>query len=232
MAETAAAEKTSGPKRAPQQDRSRASFERMMISAERLLRERTNDDFTLNEVSKLAKVSIGSIYGRFSSKDDLLRTVQARVLERFAVDQSAAIERARSESSSLYEIIFNLVEHVAETLKEHAPLLRPLMLRATADPQLAKAGSGGFHMSMDLFASCVLEYRDEILHNDPEHAARAVFDIFYSAVGRSMGFGLPDHYRRDVMEWHRLKEDLGSMCAAFLMTDLKLIRSGANQSQE
>ena len=199
-----------------------------MVAAERLLRERTNDDFTLNEVSKLAKVSIGSIYGRFNSKDDLLRTVQARVLERFAVDQAAAIEKARAESASLSDIIFNLIEHVAETLKDHAPVLRPLMLRATADPKLAKAGSAGYHTSMDLFASCVLEYRDEIIHTDPEHAARAVFDIFYSAVGRSLGFGSPEHYRQDVMDWHQLKEDLGSMSAAFLMTDLKSFRSGSS----
>lgn len=57
----------------PQQGRSRASYERMLAAAEKLMVKRGNDDFTLTEVAKAGKVSIGSIYLRFDSKDDLIR---------------------------------------------------------------------------------------------------------------------------------------------------------------
>lgn len=56
--------------RAPQQGRSKASFERMLATAEELMTQRGSDEFTLNEVAKHGKVSIGSIYCRFDSKDD------------------------------------------------------------------------------------------------------------------------------------------------------------------
>src|SRR5439155_8476116 len=63
------------PSREPLQGRSRASFERMLEAAEKLLVERGSDEFTLSDVSKAGKVSIGSIYCRFDSKDDLIRAV-------------------------------------------------------------------------------------------------------------------------------------------------------------
>jgi len=56
--------------REPKQDRSRASFERVLDAATALLAERGYSEFTLQELSRRSKVSIGSIYCRVSGKDD------------------------------------------------------------------------------------------------------------------------------------------------------------------
>ena len=53
--------------RAPQQDRSRASYERMIAATLELLKERGGAGFTLAEVSKRGGVSIGSPLLRRSS---------------------------------------------------------------------------------------------------------------------------------------------------------------------
>ena len=63
--------------RRPQQGRSKASLERMLAAARELMLERGSEEFTLQEVSERGQVSIGSIYLRFESKDNLVRGVIA-----------------------------------------------------------------------------------------------------------------------------------------------------------
>ena len=64
--------------RKPQQGRSKASLERMLAAGRELMLERGSEEFTLQEVSERGQVSIGSIYLRFESKDNLVRGVIAR----------------------------------------------------------------------------------------------------------------------------------------------------------
>ena len=50
--------------RPPLQNRSRESLERVLIAGKKLLEEKGWEGFTVQEVSRRAKVSIGSIYAR------------------------------------------------------------------------------------------------------------------------------------------------------------------------
>src|SRR4026209_2000726 len=81
--------------REPKQDRSRVSFERVLDAATALLAERGYSEFTLQELSRRSQVSIGWIYCRVSGKDDLIRRVQVRVLDRLDVEQASFINRLR-----------------------------------------------------------------------------------------------------------------------------------------
>ena len=54
--------------REPKQDRSRASFERVLDAATTLLAEKGYSEFMLQELSNRSKVSIGSIYGRVRAR--------------------------------------------------------------------------------------------------------------------------------------------------------------------
>ena len=62
--------------RGPKQDRSRSSMERLLAAAVKMLVQRGYSEFTLQELSKRAKVSIGSIYLRFENKQALIREVE------------------------------------------------------------------------------------------------------------------------------------------------------------
>src|SRR5436305_2025149 len=68
--------------RAPQQQRSRESLERVLRAAEKLLAKRGYEGFTIAEVSRDADLSVGSVYGRFESKDALIYAIHARMLSR------------------------------------------------------------------------------------------------------------------------------------------------------
>lgn len=203
--------------RAPQQGRSRASFERMLVAAEELLAERGSDDFTLNEVGKRGKVSIGSIYCRFDSKDDLVYAVQTRVLDRVNAEQMDMVARARSDASDLVTLVDRLVDGTAESLRRFADVMRPFMLRASIDPVVAAQGKARYAEIAAAVTGALLDHRAEIRQPDPERAVQSAYRILYSTIARYLGFGSTMGSPWDG-DWEVLKEDLARMIAAFLTT--------------
>lgn len=206
------------PARKPMQDRSRASFERMLAAAETLLIQRGSDDFTLIEVSQLGGVSIGSIYNLFKGKDMLIMAVQSRAMERLEADQALTIMRARSRSHTLPELVQTLVDDLAEFLKTNAPLMRPMMLRAAFDPAVQGRGAAAHHKMVESLVGELLGLRDSFRHSDPERAARSVVRIAYATFARELGFGMSEEPISDAV-WSELKEDVGQMAVAFLMSE-------------
>jgi AcrR family transcriptional regulator len=205
------------PRRAPRQQRSQASFERMIAAAEALLKERGNDDFTLQEVGKRGKVSIGSIYCRFDSKDDLIRAVQARVLEAVNAEQLKVIDEAEARAENLRQLVKLLVEGTAEALRRHAELMRPMMLRATSDPIVAAAGKKSYAEVAGRVEGALLTHRGEIRQPHPERAVHSAYRVIYAAIARYLGFGSATGASWEG-DWEELKQDLGKMCAAFLLS--------------
>jgi AcrR family transcriptional regulator len=201
--------------RQPMQGRSRASLERMLNAAEALMTERGSDDFTLTDVSKAGKVSIGSIYCRFDSKDALIQAVQARFSETLEADQEKAVRDAEARATDLDSLVALLVDNIAETLRGHAAMLRPLMLRATFDPIVAARGKEGYARLAGDVERALLSRGDEIAHCDPKRAIASCFRILYAAVARYLGFGSATGAAWEG-DWQVMKEDLGFMCAAFL----------------
>ena len=203
------------PTREPLQGRSRASFERMLVAAEKLLVERGNDEFTLTDVSRKGKVSIGSIYCRFDSKDALIHAVQTRCLARADAEMASVIAHASGEARDLDALVCGLVGGIADALRAHAGVLRPFMLRSTTDPVIASRGKHSYGITEQLFQNAVLARRPLIAHPDPERAVLSCFRIIYAALARYLGFGSPTTAALEA-DWEQLKEDLSAMCSAFL----------------
>lgn len=204
--------------RIPKQERSRASVERMVEAAEKLMSERGVDDFTLAELSEVGRVSIGAIYYRFSSKDDLVRLIHARLIGRLDAEVSKAMAAAVDRAQDLPGLVMELINGLADTLRTFAPLLRPLMLRSVTDPQVRSQGKDSYARMSEDFRNALLTRRAEIRHPQPEEAASASYSIAYAALARSLGFNLSPGQVGDFMDWHTLKQNLSVMCAAFLLT--------------
>lgn len=203
--------------RAPLQDRSKASLERMLATAETIMAERGSDEFTLNEVGKRGKVSIGSIYCRFESKEDLVRAVQERVLQRVDAELLSAIGAAQANTQNLQALIRELVEKVSESLRKFSDSMRPFMFRASTDPIIAAIGKRSYARTSQAFQDAVLAYRADIRHTEPEHAADASFRILYACLARYLGFGSSMDAAGEG-NWTLLKRDLTEMVTAYLLT--------------
>jgi AcrR family transcriptional regulator len=223
-------ERIGAPARLPRQERSLASYERMLDAAEALLRERGAEDFTLEEVKRLGRVSIGSNYLRFDSKDALIRAVQKRVLAALENRQHAAIALASAEAE-LSALVPRLIDAVAEPLRDAAPIMRPIMLRAFHDPSLAIAGRASYGRIEAAVVEAVLCHRDALSHPDPVKAARTMFRIVYAAIARFLGFGSLGGARDDVPEWHDLKEEASLMCTAYLLVRSATRRAWSDRPQ-
>lgn len=203
--------------RAPLQGRSRESYERMMMAAEKLLVERGNGSFTLLEVSKVGSVSIGSIYNRFESKDALLHAMQLRVLERVNNGMRESIAKASAEYRDLDHLTELLVEAVAESLRKHAQQMSALMQVAAQDEHVAATGKAFYAQTVNDYCTPLLAHSAEIRRPDAERAVHTTFRVLYASIARYLGFGSTTNAEWEG-DWTVLKEDLAVMFAVFLRT--------------
>lgn len=201
--------------REPKQGRSRASFERMLAAATDLLMERGNDDFALTDVAKRGKVSIGSIYCRFDSKDDLIQVVQHRFIDRMILEQTEMVARMTAKAGDLDSLVRAFVEELAEFLKRNAPVMRPMMQRAASDPVVSALGRRGYQDLADKVQTALLARREEIGHTLPELAIDTILRVAYSTFARQLGFGMMGE-NNNKADWKNLKTEVGVMCSTYL----------------
>lgn len=202
--------------RKPQQGRSKASLERMVAAAYRLMIERGSEDFTLQEVSKTGNVSIGSIYLRFESKENLVRAVIASQLQQIMVDEDAMMAKVLGGSTSLAEFMPNFVEAYAELLKYHAPVLRLSMLRAAYDPLIAEPGKRSAFRIADIAAQAMQRFLGEIADQDTGRKTDAAYQIIFATLARQLSLGSTGESVHAAQDWTVLKQELAKMCLAYL----------------
>ena len=175
--------------RAPKQDRSRASFERVLDAATRLMEERGYAGFSLSDVVARSKASIGSIYGRVGSKDELIRAAQHRVLARLELVQADMYARIRRRSLPLPELITALIREMAGFLARNAQILNAFMARAQADQAVHAFGRRAYeHAQLD-FKMLLIERRGELTVADADHAVDVCFALMFSSLSHHFGVG-------------------------------------------
>jgi AcrR family transcriptional regulator len=201
--------------RAPLQGRSKASLERMLAAARELMVERGSEDFTLQEVSQRGKVSIGSIYLRFESKDNLVRAVLAKGLQELSDSETVMIDTLVRTCLSLDDFVPRYVEGYAEVLRTNAPLLRMAMMRAEHDPLVAEPGKMAAERAVGLVTGAMLHFDDEFGGEDQELRASSAYHIIFATLARQLSLGST---RESVTfyEWDLLKRELARMCLAYL----------------
>jgi AcrR family transcriptional regulator len=201
--------------RAPKQDRSRASFERVLDAAARLMEERGYSGFSLSDVVARSRASIGSIYGRVGSKDELIRAAQQRVLARLELEQADMYARIRRRSLPLPGLITALIREMAGFLGRNAQILNAFMARAQADHAVHAFGERAYqHAQLD-FKMLLIERRGELTVADADHAADVCFALMYSSLSHQFGVGrLPGNSESADLE--ALIKDLSAVLLAYL----------------
>ncbi len=190
-------------------------MERLLAAALQMLARDGSAGFTLQELSRRTKVSIGSIYLRFDNKQELVRELHIRFLEQAEREHAQVIGRLRRRSLALRQLIPIAVREYSAFLRKHAELLRVFMDLAPLDPVIAANGKKYYRHSAADFSLLLLEQRAEIRHTDAVRAVDACFTMMYASVGRYLGLGTT----RDVMgegDWNKLLDDVGLMAVLWL----------------
>jgi AcrR family transcriptional regulator len=199
----------------PQQERSRASFERVIQAATSLLEEEGYDGFTLAEVSKRANVSIGSIYARVKSKDDLFYVIQDRYM-------TGSEDRPRLRDGELWsdldahDVVVGIVREIGELFKVNERLLRVFMHRGLVDPMVATRSSASVSRFHDEVETILLTRREAIAHEDPELAIDVAFRMAWGTLARQIMYWPTFESKRSIA-WDTLVAELGRACAAYLL---------------
>ncbi|WP_245783002.1 TetR/AcrR family transcriptional regulator [Amycolatopsis sacchari] len=201
--------------REPKQERSRLSFDKALDAVVALLVERRSDAFTLADVAQRAGVSTGSIYGRVSSKDDLIRAAHVREMARIGEEQRAAFAGPAPEGETFGEAVERVLGTAAELLRRNAPVLGPFMLLANTDAQIAELGGAAHAELRDAFVAALAEREDEIRHPDPHRALEWSFTVVYSVLARWLALGSTQQASGEG-EWSEILVDLARMVLAFL----------------
>ncbi len=176
--------------------------------------ERGSEDFTLQEVSSSGNVSIGSIYLRFDGKDNLVRAVIADHLERMEAEEDVMLATV-TKAKTLRAFVADYVDGYAELLKNHAPLLRLTMQRASTDPLVSVPGKGAAFRFASLSTTAMMAYADEMKGNDKELKANSAYHMIFAMLARQLSLGSTGESVHDY-DWQQLKRELGRMCLAYL----------------
>jgi len=202
--------------REPKQERSRRSFERVQDAALALLVERGPDAFTLAEVCTRADASMGAIYNRVNGKDDLIRLIHEREMVRVDADTEKALRAIDLQRGRLRDLVADLIDGVTVLLRRDAEVLRPFMLLAATDLQIATRGRQSAALMTSLFVALLSQRREEIRHPDPVAAIEWCFTIVYSVIARRLGLGSTMEGANDSGDWDELIVNLTDTVTAYL----------------
>ena len=202
--------------RPPQQRRSQESLERVLQAGLELLQEAGFEGFTLQEVSRRAKVSIGSIYARAASKEALILAIYDREMERIAAEQERISAASHREGLSSRELVETLVREMAQIMLDHAASLRVFMHRSAIDPEIWRRGSERSHVLANVFETSLLEHADELSHPDPELAIDVTYRFVYAALARRITHGPSFESPRETSD-DELVRELATAAADYLL---------------
>jgi AcrR family transcriptional regulator len=147
--------------RPPMQNRSRETLERVLEAGERLLIEKGWDGFTVQEVSRRAKVSIGSIYARAPSKEALLLAIYDRATDRMAEENDASLAPDEHwDGLDPREVIIRATREMAEHMLRNQSTLRVFMNRSPVDPVIRDRGAKTIRQLASRYEALLLRQRD------------------------------------------------------------------------
>lgn len=158
---------------APVQQRSRDTLDRFAEATETLLRDRSFEDITVQDIVRLAGRPIGSFYARFGSKEALMPHLYQRYHDGLAPLLAARIARVDWPRLDFRGTCAGLVDLFLSLYVERRWLLRAAALFARQHPEALPPGLK--QQRQELFHQAgvlLLRHRGHIAHADPEQAVR------------------------------------------------------------
>lgn len=203
--------------RPPQQTRSRESLERVLEAGEELLIEKGWDGFTVQEVSRRASVSIGSIYARAPSKESLILAVYDRAVGRIAAENAAGLAPDSAwEGMTPRELIEGAVHEIGHQTLNNEPFLRVVMNRSPVDEVIRERADAQARLLSTRWEALLARHKDAYAHPDPALAIEVAFRMVFATLYRRIANG-PDFGSNQRIADERMLDEMGRVVAAYLL---------------
>jgi len=175
--------------RPPVQRRSQAALERVLTAGLEVLQEVGFEGFTLQEVSRRARVSIGSIYARVPSREALILAIYDRAMEQILAEEDRISDASDLDSLAPRELVQTLVIEMANIMLGNADVLAVFMRRAAVDPEIWRRGAETSHIFANVFHETLLRHRDKLTHPEPKLAVDIAYRFVYCTLARRITHG-------------------------------------------
>jgi len=119
----------------PRYTRGRRTADALLESGRQLLRTRTLDGMTVEELCAGAHVTTGAFYRRFESKDAFFQALQALTIEASQVERGPVAEQLDSREWGLDEGIELIVRSMRGWYCRHEGVVRASQMQRSRDPQ-------------------------------------------------------------------------------------------------
>ena len=203
--------------RAPVQDRSRQTLERIVRAVETLLETRSFDAIGVDDIARRARCSTGSFYARFPSKDSLLPYVYARYDAELRPRMAARLGAIDWNAMTLREMCDRAATEMCDMYAERRHLLRAMAVFARAKPDAVDADTKARRVELhDMPAKLLARFDSEIAHPDPIAAARTGLFIIAAAARDKILFADAPHAASTPVNDSQLKQELGRALYAYL----------------
>lgn len=203
--------------RAPVQDRSRQTLERIVRAVETLLETRPFDAIGVDDIARRARCSTGSFYARFPSKESLLPYVYARYDAELKPRMAAAVSGIDWSTMTLRELCDRAAAEMCNRYTERRYLLRAMSLYARAKADAIDADTKARRVELhEMPARLLARYATEITHADPLAAARTGLFIIAAAARDKILFAEAPHASSTPISDTQLKQELGRALYAYL----------------
>ena len=194
----------------PQQERSTKFLMRVLEAAERILRRDGSEGLTMPAVAVEAGVSVGGIYRRFQTKQDLLRAIKDRHLTRSEEAMALAMAAPHASLAAVAETF------VATLIKGGGSqgLFGVIMENRGVDAVMHNRGQISVGRMRAALAAALGPFRDRIRHADPDAAIDMAFLIAISVFMRRAKEGAKGVAK--LPPWSDVRRELARAMVAYL----------------
>jgi AcrR family transcriptional regulator len=113
---------------APQQQRSRATLERVLDAFVQLLAKKPFEEITMAELARRSRIAVTSIYARFENKQALVLATHERHRDEMLREIDQLLDPVKWESASLETIVREVMARIIADRRSRLPLLRAALL--------------------------------------------------------------------------------------------------------
>lgn len=169
--------------KAPQQQRSRESLERILSAAEDLVNSKGYDALTIAEVVRLSKTSVGTVYQRFPDKCSLVHALYTRVMSRQVENYRERTSKVDWSALSLDEAVLELTAIKARVNENLHKFHEEFTIHGNTTDMALRAESYRIKaIYEDIETSILMSYADQIPHENPEESIRIVIRLQQAAL--------------------------------------------------
>ena len=173
----------------PKQARSEQTLYRLLDAAEELIQEKGLADVSIPEIVRRAGSSVGGFYARFKDKNELLRGLEERFLQRLDEQVVELSDPGHWQRATTAEIVASCMNELVSTYRAEHNMISAFLVRAAADVEIRKEGMRFRQRVERRISDLLLTRRDEISHPQPEVAIDLAVQLAFGLMIQNVIFG-------------------------------------------